>query len=339
MSSIAATDLQPGDILVYNSDGWLSWAIRVADNAEVSHAGVYLGSGMIAEALAVGDAGLNTHTVAESFAGSNWIDARRLHVFQSAEPILSVAQSYLDQNNRYGYGQILLLAGLCLTRKLDFGNPIIRRMADRAFRAAADFVHRMQDSDKEPMICSEFAFRTYDEALPDPDDPYSLEIIPQVGKLRRRFSRFSHAKGVAGDAGETDPPTIHPDSLAKELEEEPELLEQPPRSFAKGLDNSDDLIDQTEEAIKEWLDPQGVRVKGVGAGPFDDVDMADLKQSAAEFSNALIDASSPPEIDGKPIVYGAMSRADKLKAILADFVTPGDLARSPSLVTVGRLKP
>ena len=86
---------------------------------------------------------------------------------------------YLDQGNRYAYGQILLLAMVCSTRKLDLSNPLLRRIVYSAINNAAAFVRRMQSGGKQPMICSEFVYRAYDEAiLPDKDDIYTIEIEP-----------------------------------------------------------------------------------------------------------------------------------------------------------------
>jgi hypothetical protein len=174
-------ELEAGDILLYRSDTWTAKAIRLLDGTEVSHAGLYLGGGFVGEALAVGEhAGLGTQPLADSMAGCDWVAVRRLGTTApTMEPVMGTARRYLDQGNDYAYGQILLLAMICATRKLDLSNPLLRRIVYAAINNAAAFVRWMQSGGKQPMICSEFVYRSYDEAIfPDKDDSYTIEIEP-----------------------------------------------------------------------------------------------------------------------------------------------------------------
>jgi hypothetical protein len=75
--------LAPGDILLYRAADGIknlhSALIRKLDGTEVSHAGLFIGDGCVAEALAVGEhAGLNTQKIGTSVAGSKWVAVRRL---------------------------------------------------------------------------------------------------------------------------------------------------------------------------------------------------------------------------------------------------------------------
>ena len=182
--------LSAGDILLYRTKSLMGRAIRLLDGTEVSHAAIFLGD-EVAEALA--REGLVQRPVAESINDeSEWVAVMRVRpVPGPMTPVLAVARKYLDQGNRYGYGQILLLAGICLTRKVDWDNWLLRRIGRTVFDKSTALLEKFRKEGKEPMICSEFVFRTYDEAQPEPDDPYSLAILSQTaGEPRRWFSRF-----------------------------------------------------------------------------------------------------------------------------------------------------
>jgi len=163
--------LAAGDVLLYRAEDGLknlhAALVRKLDGTEVSHAALYLGGGRVAEALAVGEhAGLGIQPVLDSLRGSKWVVARRLeHSPGAMDPVLVVAQEYVDQGNHYGYKQILLVAAVCLTRKLDWDSWLMRRIARGVFRASVALIDTFRQEGKEPMICSEFVYRTYDEAL------------------------------------------------------------------------------------------------------------------------------------------------------------------------------
>lgn len=338
-------ELAAGDVLLYRSDTWIARLIRLLDGTEVSHAGLYLGDGVVAEALIKG--GLDTQPVADSVKGSDWVAVRRLVPTPGImTPVLNVAQMYLDQKNRYGYGQILLLAGICLIRKQDWDNWLLRRIARLAFNMSTTLLEQFHHEGKEPMICSEFVFRTYDEALPEPDDPYSLEILSQTtAEPRRRFSRFRHRRRLFG--GETRPaaPSLHPDSLLAQLQtagETPAMLLATVNKVPEGLPESEEDLDSL---IEQYLaEAEGTKAAGppeVAAGP--KVSMDDLFDSARGLTAGLAEAAArKAETENK--LYGthealAGAAPRTLADIVADFVTPGDLLKSPSLKEVGELRP
>ena len=53
--TLNTSDLRAGDVLVYQANNLVAKLIRKFDNAEVSHAGLYLGDGQVGEALIVGN--------------------------------------------------------------------------------------------------------------------------------------------------------------------------------------------------------------------------------------------------------------------------------------------
>lgn len=87
------------------------------------------------------------------------------------------ARLYINNGDRYAYEQILLLALLCVTRKVE-PSAIFSRLVRAVLDKAASYFSNIAAgiTGGEPMICSEFVFRCYDEADPRPEDPYSLQI-------------------------------------------------------------------------------------------------------------------------------------------------------------------
>lgn len=344
----SAGQLRDGDILLYRVTDSIknlhSALIRKLDGTEVSHAGLFMG-GCVAEALAVGErAGLGTQPLTDSIAGCDWVAVRRLqHAPADMQPVLGTAQMYLDQGNRYAYGQILLLAMVCSTRKLNLSNPLLRRIVYAAINNAAAFVRRMQSGGKQPMICSEFVYRDYDEALPDRVDPYTIEIEPlwpAAARPRLLGRRRRAEKAVA--AGH-----IHPESLLGQLQAETGDLRMAIGTTkalaAAPAETSEAALDTMIAAYlgeESGTLPKTAAV--AAAGP--EVTMPDLRDAVGAFANSLHDATDAGRKLGRgafaaPSAGVCATPADTLVEISADFVTPGDLWRSPSLITIGELRP
>lgn len=335
---ISIHDLQPGDILLYRSTNIMAKMICWADGSDVSHAGLYIGNGQVAEALIVGNSGLNINQL--SLEGTEWVLARRLCESQPYDPIGAVATRYLDQGNRYAFEQLLLLAVILLTRKVELGSPLFRSIARKVFDKANEYVNQMIDCGREPMICSEFVFRCYDEAVDEGDDPYSLEILSQLAQKKRRwFSRFRLRRQVFGATAEADMPTVHPDSLLATMD-----LER--RGFAARSTAASDEISEAEldvmmcEFLGEPL-PMGAARPVLKAATAAKADIEEVKDAATRFATSLADAYSMIDSRGEPVFgageYENASPVEKLHAVVADFVTPGDLFKSPSLVAVGKI--
>lgn len=344
--------LAAGDILLYRAADGIknlhSALIRKLDGTEVSHAGLCIGDGVVAEALAVGEhAGLDTQLVADSVVGSKWVAVRRRKQTPGPmAPVLDVARLYLDQDNRYAYEQILLLAGICLTRKLDCDNWLLRLIARTVFDKSTALLEEFRKEGREPMICSEFVFRTYDEARPEPDDPYLLEILSQTtGESRRRFSRFRRPEKRHGGQDPSEVPTIHPDSLLARLQaagETPaELLASPHKTSGVATAPEEDLDSLIEQYLAE-ADGKEVAGRTPGAaGPAES--MHDLLNSARRYTARLAEAATR-KADTREKLYGnnigsSVAAPQTFADIVADFVTPGDLLKSPSLKEVGTIFP
>ncbi|MHB8973768.1 MAG: C40 family peptidase [Pirellulaceae bacterium] len=340
-----------GDILLYRVTDSLrsshSALIRKLDGTEVSHAGLFV-DGCVAEALATGEhAGLGTQPLADSIVGCDWVAVCRMqNVPGDMQPVLGTARIYLDQGNRYAYGQILLLAMICLTRKLELSNPLLRRIVYSVINNAAAFVRRMQSGGKQPMICSEFVYRSYDETiLTDEDDIYTIEIEPLWPTKTRRQPpgrRRRAEKAVATGH------IINPDSLVGQLQAEAGDLRmgigmtkaRPAPALPETSD--EELNDMIDIYMGEDSGMLSITAAVVAAGP--ELTMRDLRDAVGAFADSLHDAADAGQklgtgAKGAPGTRVGATPADTLLEICADFVTPGDLLRSESLVTVGELRP
>lgn len=332
----------PGDIFLYRSNTWISWAIRKLDGTEVSHAGLFMGED-VAEALIA--SGLTRRPVKESIKDCEWVQVRRMKESPGPmKPVLEVAEDYLAEGNRYAYEQILLLVGICLTRKMDLQSPTLKRLVRSAIKKSTQWLEHLHQSGKEPMICSEFVFRTYDEALPEDDDPYSLEIrSPGEEKSRRRFSLFRRLKNKDTDA---TPPTIHPDSILAKLEAQdfkPGTRQVSANQRIGDMPEAEEEMDAIIQQYKAELEgekPDALNQK-IAAGP--EVSMDEIHDSAKVLLDALAQTTIR-KARANPKLFGSAaerftSTPPSISEIFADFVTPGDLLKSPSLKLVGELSP
>ena len=336
-----SVQLQPGDVLLYRTTTWMGRAIRILDGAEVSHAALFLGDDEVAEALV--KPGLVRQSIEKSIEkDTDWVAVYRLkRTPESMSPVLKVAQGYLDHDNRYSYEQILLLAGICLTRKIDLDSPLLRRLCRAAMRKAVDLIGCLHAEGKEPMICSEFVFRTYDEAMPEPDDPYSLEILSQKIKSHRHFSRFRRRR-LASVATQDETPVVHPESLFGRLERSGETVETLSATgvcksaLPQADEDLDVLIEQYVTEFEEGKEPHPL----FAASP--NVTTDELLDTARLLAITLT-TSATQKSDHEKQLYGAPPSAElpltTFSDILADFVTPGDLFKSPSLEKIGTITP
>lgn len=341
--SISADSLVAGDVLLYRANSPISWMIRKLDGTPVSHAALYMGRDRVAEALM--KPGLIERSIGESVAGCDWVDVRRLCEDQTPmDPVLGIANEYLAQGNRYAYEQILLLAGICLTRKFDTDNPLLRRIVHRAMRHAADILDRLHAENKEPMICSEFVFLCYDRAKPGMDDPYSIEIRSRLdGGSRRRFSTFRRRWALR--TGKTTPTTAgpHPMSLLGMLEgrgQRTRGVEAVDLPAEASIDASVKILNELIDEYRRMGD-EGWPAKGEAVCDTPGISTDELLDEASRLANRLRDAVlRRGDVDSRR--FGdkrELAIEEAAGSVLSDFVTPGDLFTSRSLVSVGRIHP
>jgi len=167
--------LLSADVLLYHGTGLISDAIRFFDGTDVSHSSLLLNNAplLVGEAIA---RGLIEQPLSGSVSDSAWVMARRLKVRPAdVSPVLDRAAFYVAQKERYAYEQILLLAFLCLIRKPKI-TPIFKRLVIAVLERASKLLLKLTAGGKQPMICSEFVYRCYEEAIPGVLDPFGLSI-------------------------------------------------------------------------------------------------------------------------------------------------------------------
>ena len=244
--------------------------------------------------------GLTIWDCSTSFTGCDWIEVRRIRdTTLEMNPVRCVAEKYLAAGNRYAYEQIMLLAVICLARKLDLGDPLVRSIAHRAMTAADSVIQGLTREGKQPMICSGFVFRCFDEARPELDDPYTLEIISQAtSRPRQRFSSLRKRLGTAA-IGIAASPAVHPDSLLPRLEKyfvAPESIPVASAApLAAGWHEEMDYVIGRNVAERE-----GRGLAGAAAQAVPEVGMEDLETTTAQFARSLAEAQPGTDIDGRP---------------------------------------
>lgn len=337
---IKQSDLLPGDVLLYKGKSFISRAIQFFDGTDFSHAALYMGDGIVGEAIA---SGLKRRTYEEGASGI-WVQAHRLKdVVPTMDPVLDVANAYLDQCNRYGYEQLLLLAFLCLTRKLRL-TPSLRRLVRSVLDAAAAVLTRMVSQNKEPMICSEFVYRAYDEALPGPHDVYSLWInrlfAPAAGLVRMAASGPEGGLPPAPPKGQG----VHPQSLlALVSSSSGGAWVGPSRAeplFAAAAPTEVD-VDALEAMVEDYLDevqaaPQALPM--MAAAP--ETSLEDLRDATQAFATRLYKAAHPQDeqLMTMSAPAGDATVSMYLNQVASDFVTPGDLYKTQSLYELGKIE-
>lgn len=337
-----AADIRAGDVLLFHGKGFVSWAIRLGDGTDVNHAAVALGDGMLAEA---GGLGLQSRTVPVPGEGE-YFRIHRLEGTEALAPVVSVAQDYLSKRNFYAYQQIVLLAVITLIRRLPLPR-VARRLVRAALDHAAGALMDLLPVGKEWMICSEYVYRAFDEALADPDDVYTLSVagISLAQAASAGNTLLEWAIENAHDIEVTPPATFRGapapiDPLQRVAAIEADLAPLI-ADYAYALYEAGELRDPAD--LPPVLDASFGPPRDLGQDPTDD----ELIASAGQFAARLIAARGEPlpteaAFGGVGATVGATALKGALKglqsmAVQPNFVTPGDLLKSPSLNLVGRI--
>lgn len=317
---IPIAQLMPGDVLLYRSTGWISDAIRFIDRSGVSHAGLFLGR-YGEKGRTVGEAireGVIRRELPKSLEHAEWVEARRLKESPASfDPVLDRAGFYLQRGERYAFEQILLLAFLCITRNL-VDSSVLGRFVRETLDAAAAFLLRLFNAGREPMICSEFVFRCYREALPDAIDV--LVRASGVLRLGERGVPIGKNGGIHRGSALSLLLEMHGGDLSEGVID----LAGPPRA-AEPVD-----VLRVEELIEAYFHdlqkqaPKAARI---------DLTSPDLLPSFERFAASLYRTRCRQE---KRELSRAAVLGD-LFDVAADFVTPGDLQRSKSLAFIGKI--
>jgi hypothetical protein len=317
---IPIAELMPGDVLLSRSKGLISDAIRFIDRSEVSHAGLFLGR-YEGKGRTVGEAireGVIRRELSKSIEHAEWVESRRLkEPPASLDPVLDRAGFYLQRGERYAFEPILLLVFLCITRNL-CGSSILGKLIRETLDAASAFLLRLFNTGREPMICSEFVFRCYGEALPG-----SIDVLARSPGMLRFGER---AVPIGKNGG------IHRGSaLSLLLEKHGGELSGGNVDLAGPLTAAESVnvlrVEQRIEAYFHDLQKQPPKTARI------DLTSPDLQPSFERFAASLSLALRRPDTQELPraAVLGDLFDA------AADFVTPGDLQRCKSLAFIGKL--
>jgi len=182
LPSLTVLDLKRGDVLLYRGSSLVAGLIRLFDGGDYSHASVYEGEGNVVEALSDG---LTRNPTNESVGGSLPVDVFRYTNLKGItlgdaalppDPINHEIDLYMSDAHRYAYEDILLLALLTATRRLPIGwaagqQLILRNILDSAAQVVAKLIAQR----REPLICSEFVYRIFDEA--DAGGKYKILVV------------------------------------------------------------------------------------------------------------------------------------------------------------------
>jgi len=316
MSAVPISELRGADVLLYHGNAWISKAIRFFDGSEYSHAALYLGSGSVGEAVS---AGVVKRDLQTSRGDSKFVDARRLKArVETMDPVLAVSASILKQKQRYAYEQIILLALLAVSRKPKW-TPVLRRLIRSVLDRAASTLSKLAAGKRQPMICSEFVFRCFAEAVGGEQDPYTIRIDTMDESIL-----FAAPKGRG----------IDPESLlAWRLDATGEVWRAP--AMEQELPEKKATEAEIEQLAEIYL--KEVRTDREAA-PVAQVSDRALRGSLDQFAEALHRSlTTGREIPETKEKVGP-APLETLANVASDFVTPGDLARTDSLFDIGRLK-
>lgn len=337
--AFTADDIEAGDVLLFRGTSFVSWAIRLFDGTEVNHAAVALGGGQLAEA---GGMGLQQRPVPSAFGRGELLRVHRLPGDTDTAPVVAKANEYLGQAPFYAYQQIVLLAVLALTRKLPVPR-VARRFVRSAVDHAAAALMNLLPVGSKWMICSEYVYRCYHEAVEGDPNAYRLQVAgvdfaaASAGGSLLDWGLDNIQDVSINVSPSFSVPVGDPLRAAALVEADlaPAVVELARALLEEGLASPEDLppmlVDQS--------------FGGPGMQPPEPTD-EEMLASMGRFGAALslrqgIGAPVQSSFGGIGATITAAALKGALEGIRAvavhpDFVTPGDLLRSRSLELVGR---
>jgi hypothetical protein len=334
--AVTEPEVRAGDVLLFHGRGFVSWAIRKFDGTEVNHAAIALGPDEVGEA---GGRGLQTTPLKDAVSGNDFAIVRRFDS-EKLDDVVTVASTYLDAGRPYAYQQIVLLALLASTRKIPMpkiGRRFLRSALDHAASALNAF---LDQGGTKSMICSEYVYRCYEEAPGGPPPPFHLKVILGDAAFSGGAGGVDSAVGWAlGLPDDAIPPPAPPSFAAGAAPLDPATADDRAEldlapliaAYAAETGLADDDMPTDPVAVPFSTDVA------------EDVTDEELLQSMVGFGVALGDQGIVPAQDfsGAAAALGGAAAKAAIAGILkvsvdANFVTPGDLLRSPSLSDIGR---
>ena len=259
--------------------------------------------------------GLREDPIDPAVKGNDRTYVRRLSPAPDLAPVVGKAREFLSNGVPYAYQELVLLAVLSLTRRLPTTNVVLRAVIRKTLDEAAELVNSLVDRGRDLMICSEYVYRCYDEAG---DPAFHLAIgataaaaAPAEGGTLLAWMRTlpDPAPSPAIAAGMTRDPSDVAAEAGAELE--PMIAE---------------LAGEQSPHEAEALAPFPAWSAAPAARTI--VSDDELHEAAVRFR----DAFNAVRVGSIAAALSAVP-AWNLFQTVADFVTPGDLLRCPSLVT------
>jgi hypothetical protein len=300
-------ELRPADILLCHSDTPHARAIQLLDGTKYNHAALLL------KGTTTGNAdrtGLCRVSLSDLSAEELSIGVRRLSDNASLPSfaqapvdlrlVVDSANRMLEQKCRFAYEQLFILAFLCVSRRVPIPGLdwATRLVLDRAAKELEDLIARAMRDGTEAMICSEFVFRAYSEGLPNIHLVSESDRQLMYDRAAEPYSLLAYALRHMPE-GSLVEPRFEQAALGSEAE------------FELDLASRFEHVRPSDSGNIGW-EPETV---------------AKLVRMANRLRQAVRWPEQSPIADVK-----------HLESVVADFVTPGDLARSAKLTDLGDLE-
>src|SRR5690349_204972 len=172
-SDIGFDAFHPFDFVLVHGSGLTSKLIRLFDGGDYNHVFLVKDAATLAQADWGGIAEAPLRPAIEQ---ADYVLVRRLSATTPDwSPVERSLGKYLAEHDRYAYEQILLLAALATTRKIPLP-PVVKPLLRTLLDHAASLINDLIAHGKQPMICSEFCYRVYEDADGNASGPFHIAI-------------------------------------------------------------------------------------------------------------------------------------------------------------------
>ena len=306
--TIHVEDLKPGDIMLFKGDQheWISQAIMLLTNSDVSHAALYYDEqqrNLVDEVLK----GVGVHEVSDTTpdaSDAHFVYVRRLKGPDGSAmpmtPVTDAATKYITAGEPYDKASLLLLALILLYK--DFTPATwVQKVMIKIFQRAASIIDELINDilhpGKHPMVCSQFVFQCFE------DSPVQYHLATDECAV----SRLAPSTSVISDA-ESSKRFI--DLVREHMASDMSYAGSYPGLSADISESDEELAWQLVEAMRG---DEGERVQAVPFG-LDET----LVQSTRQLADAIVKYHAIP-------AGPAQDSVSLLAYNKALFVTPEDL--------------
>ena len=207
----------PGDIVMFQGQGWVPWAIRRFDECDVDHAAIVLDPETVASTTV---SGVRPSPLAEELADSVFAYVRRLTQPADTTPIVSAVPRVAADGSTWVHEPLVTLAMLGSTRRLPLHEPTLRRLLVAVLDRAASVASGLAARGARLVGDAEFVRRCYAAGGADA----TIEVLCPTEVAGPKVDRQKHV--LAGRdallwewaAGRPDPPPDEPASAPTDLD-------------------------------------------------------------------------------------------------------------------------